>query len=205
LQTAVLFQRLVAMKLFRTRIAQICAALSLAALVPVSCIFSPKEENGGDHGGSQIERPVSPEAVVNNLKVAFNQLNIEFYRDCLHDNYFYLSRSEVDNQDIRWSKSEDVQVVGNLMKGTTKFVFTAVENSRIEEYGKSYPDIPDGAVVVPEHPTEKWLVINYTVDMEIFTREKGDLNVHQFMEYKFFQDPVTKLWSIILWNDLTNQ
>lgn len=198
---------MVAMKLGRASVTRVCAVLLLIpVLIGSSCIFSPKEDDDHiDPGPGPIVKQISPEAVINNLKESFNQLNIEYYRNCLNDNYFYLSRSEVDDLDIRWSKSEDVQVVENIMKGSTKFVFTAVENSRIEEYGKEYPDIPSGAVVVPEHPTEKWLVINYTVDMEIFTREKGDLNVHQFMEFKFRQDPDSKLWSIVLWNDLTNQ
>jgi hypothetical protein len=177
----------------------------LVACIFGSCIFSPKSDHDNPNPPGKWETPTTPDKVISNLKLSFDDLNAEFYRDCLHSNYFYLSRSEIDNQDIRWSKSEDVRVIENLMKGTTKFVFTAVENSRIEEYGKDYSDIPEGAVVVPEHPTEKWLVINYTVDMEIFTREKGDLNVHQFMDFKFYQDPDSKLWSIILWNDLTNQ
>ena len=180
-----------------------CAVL-LAALISGSCVFSPKSENPGPSPKGKWEEPTSPDKVVNNLKVAFDELNNEFYRDCLHDNYYYLSRSEVDNIDIRWSKSEDVRIVENLMKGSTKFVFNADQNSIHEEYGKDC-EYPDGAVVVPEHPNEMWLVVNYTVDMEIFTKSFGEYNVHQFMEFKFVKDPKTNLYSIVLWNDLTNQ
>ena len=180
-------------------------AVVCAALIAGSCVFSPKSESPEPTPTGKWEDPSSPDKVVSNLKVAFNDLNIEFYRDCLNDNYFYLSRSEVDNIDIRWSKSEDVTTVENLMNGCLKFVFTAVQNTVHEEYGKDYPDIPDGAVVVPEHPNEKWLVVSYIVDMEIFTKTKGDFNVHQYMEFKFVQDPKTKFYSIVLWNDLTNQ
>ena len=179
-------------------------AILCAALLSGSCIFSPRSESPEPSPEGKWEEPTSPDKVVNNLKVAFDELNIEFYRNCLNDNYFYLSRSEVDNIDIRWSKSEDVRIVENVMRGSTKFVFTAVQNSIQEEYGKDYGDIPDGAVVVPEHPNEMWLVVNYIVDMDIFTKSFGEYNVHQFMEFKFVKDPKTNRYTIVLWNDLTN-
>jgi hypothetical protein len=111
----------------------------------------------------------------------------------------------VDNIDIRWSKSEDVRIIENLMNGSFKVVFNAVQNSVLEEYGKDCENIPDGAIVVPEHPNEMWLVVNYIVDIEVDTKEKGDFTVHQFMEFKFVKDPKTNLYAIVLWNDLTNQ
>ena len=179
--------------------------LACVMVISTSCIFSPKPENGGENPTGKWEEPVSPEKVVSNLKLAFDELDVEFYRKCLNDNYFYLSRSEVGDIDIRWNKSEDVSTVDNIMKGCTKFVFQAIENSTHEEYGENYPDIPDGAVVVEDHPNEMWVVVNYIVDMEIFTKTFGDYRVHQYMEFKFLKDPVTKQYSIILWNDLSNQ
>ncbi len=179
-------------------------AVLLAALISGSCVFSPKSENPGPLPQGKWEDPTSPDKVVNNLKVAFDELNIDFYRDCLNDNYNYLSRSEVDNIDLRWSKSEDVRIVENLMTGSFKVVFTTGQNSFHEEYGEDCTDIPDGAVVVPEHKNEMWLVVNYTVDIEVDTKLKGDFIVHQFMEFKFVKDPKTNLYSIVLWNDLTN-
>jgi hypothetical protein len=180
---------------------------ALVALLSGSCVFSPKSEDPDPGPGGKWEDPTTPDKVINNLKVAFDNLDINKYRDCLHNNYFYTSPSTTDNPDIRWSKSEDVSTVGNVMTGSKNFVFTAVENSRHEEYGKDYPpdQIPEGAVVVDDHPTEKWVVVNYTVDMEIMTKEHGEYDVHQFMEFKFLQDPASKLYSIILWNDLTSQ
>jgi hypothetical protein len=180
-------------------------AVLLAAVLAGSCVFSPKSEDSEPSENGKWQTPTSPDKVLGNLKLAFDDLNIEFYRDCLNSNYFYLSRSETDNVDIRWSKSEDVSTVENLMSGSFKVVFTAVQNSVHEEYGKDYSDIPDGAIVVPDHPTELWMVIDYLVDMEIDTKTKGDFTVHQYMEFKYLKDPKTKLYSIILWNDLTNQ
>jgi hypothetical protein len=188
----------------RTRITRICAVLSLVLLFSGACIFSPTKDKPVSGPGGKVEIPTTPEKVLNNLKLAFDDENIEYYRNCLNDNYFYVSRSEVDTLDIRWSKSEDVQIVEKVMKGSSKFVFNAVQNAQIEEYGKNCPNIPVGATVVDEHPNEMWLVINYTVDMEIFTKSFGDINVHQFMEFKFVKD-AEGLYSIIQWNDLTNQ
>ncbi len=193
------------MKLGNTHVTHSIAVFLLIAFGTASCIFSPQKEDDNSIVVGKWETPTSPDKVLNNLKLAFDDLNPEFYRNCLHDNYFYVSPSAVDTPDIRWSKSEDVSVIENLMKGTTKFVFNAIENSRYLEYGINYPEIPEGATVVQEHPNEVWTVITYTVDMDIFTRSFGDMNVHQFMQFKFFQDPKNdNLWSIILWNDLTN-
>jgi hypothetical protein len=194
------------MKLGRTSVIRLLAVLFLVVFTSGSCIFSPKEEKNGPTLPGKWQEPQTPDKVLHNLKLALDELNMEYYRNCLHDNYFYESPSALpDEPPIRWSKSEDVSVIGNLMKGTTKFVFNAIENSRTLEYGIDYPDIPVGATVVEDHPTEVWTVINYTVDMEIFTKSFGDLNVHQYMDFKFRQDPNTKLWSIILWYDRTDE
>lgn len=168
-----------------------------------SCIFSPKKESETITPGGKIENPVSPEKVVNNLKVAFQQLNINFYRDCLHDNYFYTSKSTTDTLDIRFSKSEDVQVVENIMNNCTSFVFNSSEYGSIEEWGKDVPNPPNGALIVNEHPSEVWLVKTYLIDMDIFTKTYGDFKIHQLMEFKFVQDAQSKLYTIIQWNDLT--
>lgn len=185
-----------------------CLLLLTALLVILfsgSCIFSPKKESEIITPGSKIEIPVSPEKVVNNLKVAFQQLNINFYRDCLHNNYFYESKSETDTLDIRFSKSEDVRVIENIMNNCTSFVFTSSEYGSIEEWGKDVPNPPNGALIVDEHPKEVWLVKTYLIDMDIFTKTYGDFKIHQLMEFKFLQDPQSKLYSIIQWNDLTTQ
>ena len=193
------------MNIGHIRFARIWVVLCLGILFSGACIFSPKKDDPGIDTPGKVEIPTTPEKVVNNLKLAFSDQNIEYYRNCLHDNYFYLCKSEVDTLDIRWNKSEDVQIVENVMKGSKKFIFTAFQNTQIEEYGDKCLNIPDGATISYDHPNEMWLVINYTVDMEIFTKSYGDINVHQFMEFKFVKDPKTNLYSIIQWNDLTNQ
>jgi hypothetical protein len=175
----------------------------LTALIAGSCIFSPKKDSGQNTGGGQILTPSTPDNVVNNLKVAFQQLNINFYRDTLHDNYFYTSKSTTDTLDIRFSKSEDVRVIENVMNNCTSFVFTSSEYGSMEEWGKDVPNPPNGAIVVDEHPSEVWLVKTYLIDMDIFTKTYGDFKIHQLMEFKFVQNPQSKLYSIIQWNDLT--
>jgi hypothetical protein len=188
----------------RTSSTRISAVLFLVVLFSGSCIFSPNKGKDEPITGGTWQDPKTPDNVLNNLKVAFETSNIEFYRKCLHDNYFYVSQSETDSLDLRWSKSEDVQIVENVMKGSTKFIFNAAQNSEREEYGKNYPDIPVGATIVDDHPNEMWLVINYTVRMQIYTKSYGDITVDQYMEFKFVQDPTTKMYSIIQWNDLSN-
>lgn len=175
----------------------------LTALFTGSCIFSPKKDSGQTTNDGKIEIPATPDKVVNNLKVAFQQLNINFYRDCLNGNYFYTSKSETDTLDIRFSKSEDVRVIENIMNNCTSFVFTSSEYGSMEEWGKDVPNPPNGAVIVDEHPNEVWLVKTYLIDMDIFTKTYGDFKIHQLMEFKFVQDRQSKLYAIIQWNDLT--
>jgi hypothetical protein len=177
----------------------------VVALVSGSCIFSPKKDSGGNLPTGQIETPTSPEKVVNNLKVSFQQLNINFYRDCLHDNYFYESKSDTDTLDIRLSKSEDVRTVERIMNNCTSFVFNSSDVNSYDEYGKDVADPPSGAIIVDDHPNEVWLVKTYLIDMGIFTKTYGDFSIHQLMEFKFVQNPANKLYSIIQWNDRTNQ
>lgn len=194
------------MKLGRTRIVRIFSVLAFLALTNCSCVFNPDPDTDTPPVDSKLREPTSPENVVYNLKVAFDQLNSEYYRDCLHDNYYYLFRSEVDGLDLRLSKSEDVRIIENIMNGSTKFVFNAVEHSRYLEYGELYPDIPEGATRTSEHPNEVWTIVNYSVDMQIFTRKHGDIEVSQFMNFKFRQDPNPPgYWTIVEWSDLSNQ
>ncbi len=185
------------------RVTRICAVLVLLSLIIGACIFSPDKGNETIQADNRIKVAASPDSVVHNLKVAFDQLDVEVYRNCLNDNYFYVSRSEVDDQEIRWNKSEDVRVVENVINGSTKFVFQAVEHSRYLEYGENCPDKPQGASISPDHPDEIWTIIRYTVDMQIFTKQHGDIEVHQFMDFKFREDQ-NGLWSIVEWNDMTN-
>jgi hypothetical protein len=175
----------------------------LIILYANSCIFSPKKSDIPTTD-VKIEKPVSPEKVVNNLKVAFQDLNINFYRDCLNDNYFYESKSETDTLDIRFSKSEDVRVIENIMKNCTSFVFNSSEQGSFEEWGRDVPNPPNFAVIVDEHPNEVWLVKTYLIDMDLITKTYGDFKIHQLMELKFIQDS-SQLYSIIQWNDLTMQ
>ncbi len=178
----------------------------LIVLFTGSCIFSPKKDSGQTTGDGKIEIPSTPDKVVNNLKVAFQQFNINFYRDCLHDNYFYTNKSETDTLDLRLSKSEDVRIIERIMNNCTSFVFNSNEyGSMYEEWGKDVPNPPNGAMIVDEHPNEVWQVKTYLIDMDIFTKTYGDFKIHQLMEFKFIQDSKSKLYNIIQWNDLTMQ
>ncbi|MCE5248773.1 hypothetical protein LLG96_00995 [bacterium] len=169
-----------------------------------SCIFSPKEgkeDNPVDNGA--FEDPVTPQKVIENLKVSFSHLEVDWYEKCLHENFFWESPSKTDELDVRWSRSEELHVIDRLMQDCTAFIFSAHEISSYEEWGSNMDPLPDGAIVSEDHPNEIWYVYNYTIDMDIFTRTYGDFKVHQDMQFKMVKDPDTKLYSVIRWIDIT--
>ena len=170
----------------------------------LSCIFSPKTGKKDSQPVGQWVEPTTPRKVINNLQVSFNLRDIDFYERCLHENYFYRSPSDIDSLDLYWSRSEDVQTVGNIMRGCREFIFNSSEINIYEEYGKNVPDKPDGAKLDEndEHPDEIWYICAYYITMDIFTLNFGDFKVQQDMIFKMVENPETHLFSIIRWVDL---
>ncbi len=178
-------------------------ALSLALLVFTSCIFSPDTGEKSPKPPQQWEEPTTPRKVIKNLEVAFDQLDIDFFERCLHENYYYRSPSDTDEFDLYWSRSEEVMAVGNVMDGCREIIFTPSEIRIYEEYGSNVPNKPDGAIIDDsgEHPDDIWYICDYYITMDIFTKELGDFKVQQDMHFKMVQDPETELFSIIRWVD----
>ena len=60
-------------------IAQIILSIVLILGLSFSCIFSPKEGHKKQNPPGKWQEPMTPDIVVENLKVAFNYLDIDFY------------------------------------------------------------------------------------------------------------------------------
>lgn len=179
-------------------------ACIVACFVVHSCIFSPdKGDDERPPDNRVFVDPTTPKLVIQNLEVSFTQLEHDWYERCLHENYFYESPSKTDELDLRWGRTEEVQVIENMMTDCTQFIFTASEIGSYEEWGSKVPNIPQGYEVSEEHPNEIWYVYNYLVTMDIFTKTYGDFQVKQDMKFKMVHDPETKLYSIIRWIDET--
>ena len=171
---------------------------------PLSCVFSPNsgKKVKNDQPGVFVE-PTTYSKVISNLQVAFARRDIDFYDRCLHENYFYISPSDVDELDLYWSRSEELEVMRNLMNGCREIVFTHSRINIYEEYGKNVPNKPDGAMIDSddEHPDEIWYVGNYYITIDIFTNDFGDFKVQQDMQFIMVEDSETHLFSIIRWID----
>ncbi|MFC1541126.1 hypothetical protein ACFL50_01610 [Candidatus Latescibacterota bacterium] len=179
----------------------IAAALSMLSS---SCIFAPKEgERKVDDTVGKWQTPVAPDIVIENLKVAFNDRDIDLYERCLHVNYFYESISEIDSLNVSWSRSTDVSVMRNLFDDCLSFVFIPIQSSIIKEYGSGITDIPEGAQISDEHPNEIWRIYNYDISMDLSFRTHGEMRVHQFMKYAMVEDE-NGHYSIIRWIDETS-
>ncbi|MFC1560996.1 hypothetical protein ACFL4V_00810 [Candidatus Latescibacterota bacterium] len=179
-------------------------ALCFLFVLSFSCIFAPKEgKNNVSDTTGKWQDPIAPAIVIENLKVAFNDRDIDFYERCLHVDYFYESLSEIDSLDVSWSRSTDVRVMQNLFDDCIAFVFTPSSSSLIKEYGINIPDKPDGALVSDEHPDEIWYIYNYDITMDLTFKTYGEMKVHQFMKFVMVESPENH-WSIIRWIDETS-
>ncbi|MFC1693416.1 hypothetical protein ACFL1R_07920 [Candidatus Latescibacterota bacterium] len=181
-------------------------SVSLSCLFLFSCIFSPKpDKNTNKPPAGKIEEPTTPQKVINNLQVAFQDLEIDFYERCLHQDFYYRSPSNIDSLDLAWGFSEEISIITNMMEASREIIFSPSEIRTYEEYGVNYPDKPDGAIIAPnnEHPDEKWIICDYYITIDINTKELGDFKVQQDMKFKMFKNPETDLYSIIQWFDET--
>lgn len=168
-----------------------------------SCIFAPKEGQRKPNPPGKWQEPITPGIVIENLKVSFSDLDIDFYERCLHENYYYESPSEIDSLNVEsWSYSTDVFVVGNIFDDCTTFVFMPSFVSLIKEYGVNVPDIPPGEKVSDEHPNKIWYIYNYDISMDLYLKSYGDIKIQQFMKFVMVEDPESH-WSIIRWIDET--
>jgi len=171
----------------------------------VSCIFSPKTGKKKSPPTPQWLDPISPRNVINNLQVAFNLRDIDFFERCLHENYYYISPSQTDSLNIQWPRSDDILAVKGVMEKSREIIFTPSEINIYEEYGANVPNIPETAVLETddEHPDDIWWICDYYITIDIFTNDYGDFKAQQDMKFKMIEDTETKLYSIIQWYDET--
>jgi hypothetical protein len=168
-----------------------------------SCIFAPKEGQKIINPPGKWQEPITPGKVIENLKVAFSNLDIDFYERCLHEDYYYESPSQIDSLNVEsWSRSTDVLLVEKIFDDCTTFVFTPSFVSLEKEYGINIPDIPQGEKISDEHPDEIWYIYNYDISMDMYLKSYGDIKVQQFMKFVMVMDS-EGLWSIIRWIDET--
>ncbi|MFC1511932.1 hypothetical protein ACFL5H_01905 [Candidatus Latescibacterota bacterium] len=170
----------------------------------LSCIFAPAEgQRESDVAVGKWQEPITPGVVIENLKVAFNDRDIDLYERCLHPDYFYESPSETDSLNVEsWSRSHDVMVMGKLLDQCTAFIFTPVLQKLVKEYGANMEDIPAGVTVSNEHPDQIWYIYDYDISMDMIFVEYGDFKVQQYMKFVMVEDP-PGAWSIIRWIDDT--
>jgi hypothetical protein len=178
--------------------------LCILFILSSSCIFAPKEGTKKDSETTgKWQEPILPQIVIENLKVSFNDRDIDFYERCLHEDYFYESPSEIDSLDVSWSRSTDVRVMQNLFDDCIACVFTPSSSSLIKEYGINISDRPNGALVSEEHPDEIWYIYNYDISIDLTFKTYGEMKVHQFMKFAMVENPENH-WSIIRWIDETS-
>ena len=171
-----------------------------------SCIFAPKEgERKTPASTGKWQDPIAPEVVIDNLKVAFNDRDIDLFERCLHPDYFYESPSEIDSLEVKLARSEEVQIIGRIFDDCTAFVFTTSAYSMIKEYGSNFQDedIPQGSNKSDEHPDDIWYIYTYDISMDLYLKTYGDQKVQQFMKFVLVEDQENH-WSIIRWIDETS-
>ena len=180
------------------------ASAALLAVLAASCIFAPPEGERHDTGTvGKWQEPITPGIVIENLKVAFNDRDVDLYERCLHPDYFYESPSTLDSLNVEsWSRSYDVLVMGRLFDECSAFVFVAGNPALTKEYGSNIEGIPAGVTVTDKHPDDIWYIYNYDISMDMIFSAYGDIKVQQYIKFAMVEDP-PNYWSIIRWIDDT--
>jgi hypothetical protein len=100
------------------------AALLVAGLGAGGCIFSPDNDSGDDQPPPPpptYEFPSTEQILMENFKTAYGRMDIDGYRDVLHDDYiFKFKQEDVENLGLeydRWYKDEELEGAQNLFSG----------------------------------------------------------------------------------------
>ena len=122
----------------------------------VSCIFSPKTGKKESTPTPQWLDPTSPRNVINNLQVAFNLRDIDFFERCLHENYYYISPSQTDS-DVRVVHISSSGLVANTTSDAYgDYIFTDIPNGNYQLVALKYTPAMGG----------KWLMTESDVVIE---------------------------------------
>ena len=96
---------------------------SLATLVVApGCIFSPDDSGGGGGGGGgtvQYPWPDTPDQLMTNFKNAYENRDIDAYRDVLDTDYKFVFAEGTDGMDPRgyWLREDELASATNMFSG----------------------------------------------------------------------------------------
>jgi hypothetical protein len=181
-----------------SRAAALTIAAALAALLFTGCLFSPPEEENPQ------APPVmdSPANVLKTVEIAYNQRDIQYYKDALSENFvFYFDPDDVGqhppgvpNYAIpeSWTYTADWQATNNMFEQAFSISLT----------------IPTGSVGTPDPEDTKFGADNVNIKLLVmideltgYIADTGYCNF-EFEKYKGENDK--DLWRLTKWWDNTS-
>ncbi|MCP4798580.1 MAG: hypothetical protein GY893_01360 [bacterium] len=110
----------------RRQITFLTVLLAFIALFSLTgCIFSPDDDTGPPPGNEppEYDPPYTKEQVLTNLKIAYEEMDINGYRDCLHPDYKFLFIPEEGDQlgipNGYFERAEDLEVMERTFSGNS--------------------------------------------------------------------------------------
>ncbi|MBT3317776.1 hypothetical protein HN388_07325 [bacterium] len=110
----------------RRQITFLTVLLAFIALFSLTgCIFSPDDDTGPPPGNEppEYDFPDTKEIVLGNLKIAYEEMDINGYRDCLHPDFkFVFTDFDADQFEIPnsyFERSEDLEVMERTFSGNS--------------------------------------------------------------------------------------
>lgn len=124
----------------RRQITFLTMLLAFVAMFSLTgCIFSPDDDTGPPPGNEPIDYPFpdTKEQVLENFKTAYEEMDIEGYTDCLHEDFKFLFTPEDQTQyqipNAYFERAEDLEVTERIFSG----------NSHGEQHGLQSISIPE--------------------------------------------------------------
>ncbi len=110
----------------RRQITFLTVLLAFIALFSLTgCIFSPDDDTGPPPGNEppEYEFPDTKEKVLDNFKIAYEEMDINGYRDCLHPDFKFVFTTEDQVQfqipNEYWERAEDLGAMERTFSGNS--------------------------------------------------------------------------------------
>ncbi len=160
--------------------------------------FNPGFSQNRNVSVEYVYKPTTPENVLKNLIEAYNQKDLNIYKNCLSDSFrFQLKTSDIPEIGIDWwGYEQEVEYHNNLFgKGSSDGSFPSPDNIVLTL------EIPPQSNWENDTQTghEKWVIIACPFYLHLFYSNQTDISASGFARFYLKQE--NDQWVIAMWVD----